>query len=185
MKHHLSSKRLAVAALLLSGALSSPHASAVILWNYFTTDGLTTISGQLTTNGELTDLAGPAVFNVQQVNSISLDGVAVSFSADLPMTDVSGSLFNWNGTAATAPIFINGFTSNGDQLEIDINEIDSNFNARIVSGNENAQFEPSETRITPVRTPSAVPESSDFGWAFGSGLLMLHWGRRLRAPRKN
>jgi len=73
----------------------------------------------------------------------------------------------------------------GDQLEIDINEIDSNFNDRIVSGNENVQFRPSEAQITPVRTPSAVPESSDDGWAFGAGLLVLNWGRRLRAARKD
>lgn len=179
---------LAAMAFMGATVLASPQASAVILWNYLTSDGSTTLSGQLTTDGELSDLAAAREFNVQQFNSMLLNGVPVSFTSDLPTADVAGSSFNWNGTASEAPVFIIGL---GDafRFEIDINlDPDApSIKTEVQSSNpdENVRFEPSATSFTPVRDASPVPESSDYGWAFGAGLLVLNWRRRLLRARQS
>ena len=186
MKHSPMTRCLAAIAVIGATALISPQASAVILWNYLTTDGSTTLSGQLTTDGELGDLAAAREFNVQQVNSLLLNGVPVSFTLDLPTADVAGSSFNWNGTVSIAPVFIVGL---GDdfRFEIDINlDPDApSVKAEVQSpvAEENIFIVPGETSFTPVRDVSPVPESSDYGWAFGAGLLVINWRRRLRATK--
>jgi hypothetical protein len=165
-------RRLACLAALFTSAASSGNLSAAIVWNFVTTDLQNTISGQLTTDGSVADLSGSKLFSVVSIDSIHLDGNPVSFTADLPMTDVVGSVFSWNGSAVAGDIFINGFTINSDQLEIDINFTLGNFNSRIVSSGDNIQFQPSFTEITPV------PEPAVYGGVFGVGMLLWVWRRR-------
>ena len=172
MHHSSTLRRLACLAVLSTSASFSGDLSAAILWNYSTTDNQNTISGQLTTDGVLADLSGSKLFNVVSIDSIILDGNPVSFTADLPMTDVIGSVFSWNGSTVAGSIFINGFTGIGDQLEIDINFEAPNFNARVVSAGDNIQFQPSSTQITPV------PEPAVYGGVFGAGMLLWAWRRR-------
>jgi hypothetical protein len=184
-----SLSKLAAMALLATLCFSAPRASAVLLWDYSTTDGSTTISGRLVTDGSSADLSGPFTFRVLELKSVLLDNVPAAFTEDLATFDLGpgGGTFAWNGVASTPPVFILATSAGGGNLvEIDLNVDDPEnpfFSSRVVVAEAETKFVPVDTRFTPVLEQAKVAESSSFGWVFGAGLLALHWRNRLRTAK--
>ena len=176
MRNRQTTRPLHRWAVLVTAAALTCDSSASILWDFSTTDGFDTISGQLTTDGSLPDLAGSRVFEVREINTLHLNGVPVSFSDQFPLRTPSAPEFPWDGNSYQLPLFINAFSANGDQLEIDLNNDPSfpSFRARIVSAGENVEFLPSSTSLTPI------PEPTAFGGFFAAGMLVWAWRRHRR-----
>ena len=178
--------KLAAAALIAAVSLTTPDASAVLLWDYSTSNGQNTISGRLVTDGTSSDLAGPFTFQVLELKSVFLDNVPATFNDELAGFDLGSgsSKFQWNGTAVEPPVFVLGTSADGESLvEIDLNIDDPDnpfFSARVLMDGFETRFEPSDTRFTPVPQHEKVPENSDFCWAIGAGMLALHARRHLR-----
>jgi hypothetical protein len=163
--------------VLLSVVVLARDVSASILWNFSTTDGNDTLSGQLTTDGTLADLAGPRLFVVESIVSLSLNGGPTPFFTDPPWVhptsgDLAGSEFPWDGSAVQNPIFISAISvPGGDNFELDVNPALGGLRARIVGL---VEFEPQFTLITPI------PEPAVYSGVFGVGMLLWSWRHRRR-----
>lgn len=73
-----------------------------ITWNYTSTDGSTTVSGQLTTAGNLSDLTTPQSFEVLSINSVLINGSTPPFHTEglLPPFHISSlktPFIDWDG----------------------------------------------------------------------------------------
>ena len=176
MPHSLT-PRFARLVVLLSVVVLARDVSAAILWSFSTTDGTDTISGQLTTDGTLADLAGPKEFAVESIVSLSLNGGPTPFFTDPPWVhptsgDLAGSKFPWDGSAVQNPIFISAVSvPGGDIFELDVNPALNGLNARIQGL---VEFAPIFTLITPI------PEPAVYSGVFGVGMVLWSWRHRRR-----
>ena len=171
---------------------SSQVCCGAIIWDYSSTDEVTTLSGRLTTDGNPSDLASSGNFNLLSVDTVLLNGVLVSpetfHSAGSPPPfayDVSGYIA-WDtvdGVVGTPDWYLIAWD------EFHFNRIYlataplTNVNSHLASsttGQYLAWFDPTSTLFSP--TP--VPEPSTV-LLLATGLLVIGGYAARRHRREN
>lgn len=176
---------------LLIVLLSASTASADVIWDYTSTDGTDTVTGQLVTDGDLADVGTPGnSFNLLEITNTFLNGVEIT---------------NWSGLGSTPP-FTNAppgliTTTEGGAAEIDIlnNSIGAagGFNSIILGrpgttantvatadpgSNNFYSFAPTSTTFQ-VADTAAIPEPSSLAlMAMGAAGVAAWRSRRKKQP---
>ena len=168
--------------LTLITLLYATSAQALIIWNWFTTDGPNTAAGTLTTSGDISDLSGGLqTFALQSIDSVdSISGPDVSSDPSNPanwnfgdapsFSDIVIGNLNWDGTTATVGsgglVAMSLASMSGNLVGIGEAGVTASTALRIAGGTSFYDFIPTASTFSPVLT--AVPESST-----GIPLLLL------------
>ena len=141
---------------------------AEILWDYSSTDGFTTLSGQLTSSGDPADLAAPNHFTLVSILSAFVNGGPISTWGPSggvpPFTGYSTGSFDWDTVQAS---MLGGYLEQTDHSYINSIRIaeDGSWTYRTwvyrdEFGDSIVNFEPTVTTITPADSEPVIPEPS-------------------------
>ena len=149
-----------------------PSTYGGIVWDYESTDGITTMTGQLTTSGDVTDLAVPQSFALTSIENAFVNGVEITGwfgngNFDPPFDGNLNGAIAWNGTIGLVdtPTFANLSASSANQIRIAAPGLGFT-TAQFDPNNGNApfaNFAPISSTFTPQGAPTtsaAVPEPS-------------------------
>ena len=98
---------------LITACLTSQNATALMVWDWITTDGMNTAEGTLTTTGDPVDLTGgPNTFTLVSIDSVdAISGPGVTSDPSVaanwnlsdapPFSDIAIGSLIWDGSMAT------------------------------------------------------------------------------------
>ena len=187
------SARLGLLLIFFSGFVQSPL-QAALTWNYFTTDGVDSLSGTFETDGDNTDLSGAGVhqFALTEVLSWYVNGVSVASdfpgngraAPSQPFGFFSSNVVDWDQTSqsvinresfqldAVFPLFSPSPSWRITYPELTVGPAGPNSHLSGLPENIRVNFTPIMTTITPV------PEPGEWGGIVGVGLIVALGIRR-------
>ena len=180
--------------LSLLCAVFVPSSHAVIIWNWSTTDGISTASGTLTTLGDVSDLLLTGqVFDLVSIDTVSATGGGVTSDPSVaanwnlndppPFSDIVIGDVLWDGAFASVGsgglVALSLVGLSGNTIGIGEAGVTASTAYRIDGGASFYDFIPISTTLTPAS--AAVPEP---GVSIPIIVLALVMGIRRKRSRK-
>jgi hypothetical protein len=175
---------------LVIGCLECVRLDAVV-WDFSTTDGTMTISGQFETDGVFSDTQGNGThqFELTAWTSWKLDNQDIVWTGSPPTTPINNRLFEWD-QGNKSVILSPGLTLTGAESDLNIVRLafpgDTEMSRLFAFSNIPplvVQFLPSSTLITPV------PEPKEYAIIFlillGGSVLVRHHNQPSIRSREN